>query len=192
MNVPNALTLARFFMVGVFPYLYFSEGLANNKVWAFAVFILAGLTDVLDGWIARHHNLETKWGKLMDPLADKLMLLMVLICLAIDEVISYWVILVIAFKELIMILGAAFLYKEREVVVQSNFYGKSATVLFYLAVTALIFELPYAEYILVVAIASTILALIQYTVLNYKRNIKKKSPENDKRKNPEKPIRKND
>ena len=87
MNLPNALTLFRFVLIGIFPYLYFLEGLENNKVWAFAVFILAGITDVLDGFIARRFNLITKWGKLMDPLADKLMLITVLICLFIEEVI---------------------------------------------------------------------------------------------------------
>lgn len=170
MNVPNALTIARFFMVGVFPYLYFNDGIANNKAWAFVVFILAGITDVLDGWIARRYNLITKWGKLMDPLADKLMLLMVLICLALDKVIHYWVIIIIALKELLMILGAIFLLKEREVVVQANVYGKLATFMFYLAVTALIFEFPYAKYLLLAALISTILALIQYAVLNFKGN----------------------
>ena len=84
MNIPNALTLFRFILIGVFPYLYFMEGQVNNKVWAFAVFLLAGVTDVLDGFIARRCNLITKWGKLMDPLADKLMLITVLsVCLLI-------------------------------------------------------------------------------------------------------------
>lgn len=174
MNLPNALTLARFLMTGVFPYLYFNKGLANNKAWAFAVFILAGVTDVLDGWIARRYNMITKWGKLMDPLADKLMLLIVLVCLAVDKVVPLWIIIIIALKELIMIVGALFLYKEREVVVQSNFYGKLATVLFYIAITALIFELPYAKYILLVALISTILALIQYAILNFKDAREKK------------------
>lgn len=168
MNLPNALTIARFLMVGVFPYLYFNDGIANNKAWAFTVFIFAGVTDVLDGWIARRYNLITKWGKLMDPLADKLMLLVVLVSLAIDKVIPSWVIIIIALKEFTMIFGAIFLLKEREVVVQANNYGKLATFMFYVAVTALIFELPYAKYVLFAALVSTILALIQYAVLNFK------------------------
>jgi len=169
MNVPNALTLARFFLIGLYPFIYFSEGISYNKVWAFAVFILAGLTDVLDGFIARRFNLVTKWGKLMDPLADKLMLITVLVCLFIDGVVPLWVILIIALKELLMIFGAAFLYKNRHVVVQSNFYGKLATVLFYIAITALVFKIPYAAHILFIAVISTILAFIQYTVLNFRK-----------------------
>ncbi|HHU78550.1 MAG: CDP-diacylglycerol--glycerol-3-phosphate 3-phosphatidyltransferase [Caldicoprobacterales bacterium] len=169
MNVPNALTLVRFMLIGFYPWLYFNEGLAYHKVWAFAVFLVAGLTDVLDGFIARRYNLITKWGKLMDPLADKLMLITVLLCLFIDEVIPIWVILIIALKELLMILGAAFLYRNRKMVVQANFYGKLATFLFYIAVTALVFELNYARYILFVAVFSTILALLQYAVRNFMR-----------------------
>lgn len=172
MNIPNALTLFRFLLVGIFPYLYFLEGQANNKVWAFAVFLLAGLTDILDGFIARRYNLITKWGKLMDPLADKLMLITVLLCLFIDKVIPLWAILIIALKELLMIIGAAFLYRNRKVVVQANFYGKLATFLFYVAITALIFKLPYANYNLGVAILSTILAFVKYTVLNFKQEKK--------------------
>ncbi|HHY83175.1 MAG TPA: CDP-diacylglycerol--glycerol-3-phosphate 3-phosphatidyltransferase [Clostridiales bacterium] len=169
MNVPNALTLTRFILIGLYPFLYFNEGLSHNKLWAFAVFLIAGLTDVLDGVIARRFGLVTKWGKLMDPLADKLMLITVLVCLFLDGVVSLWVIIIIALKELLMILGAAFLYKNRKVVVQANFYGKLATFLFYIAITALVFRVPYSGYILGIAVLSTILALIQYAALNFKR-----------------------
>ena len=172
MNIPNALTLFRFLLVGVFPYLYFHQGLAYNKVWAFAVSSLAGATDVLDGFIARRCNLITKWGKLMDPLADKLMMISVLVCLFLDKVIPLWAALIIALKESLMIFGAAFLYRNRRVVVQANFYGKLATFLFYVAITSLIFELPYANYILSIAILSTILALLKYASLNFKREKK--------------------
>ncbi len=69
-----------------------------------------------------------------------------------------------------MILGAAFLYKNRQVVVQANFYGKLATVLFYIAITALVFNIPFSGYILLIAVISTILALMQYAVLNFRGN----------------------
>jgi cardiolipin synthase len=168
MNVPNALTLIRFLLVGLYAYLFFNEGIAYNEIWAFVVFLLAGLTDVLDGFIARRYNLVTKWGKLMDPLADKLMLITVLVCLFMEGFVSLWVILIIVLKELLMIFGAAFLYKNRKVVVQANFYGKLATVLFYIAITALVFDFRYSAYILSVAVLSTILAFMQYAVLNFK------------------------
>ena len=167
-NLPNARTLIRFLLIGVYVFLYFNEGLAYNELWAFAVFILAGLTDVLDGYIARRNNQVTKWGKLMDPLADKLMMITVLVCLFIDHVVPTWAMAVIVLKELLMILGAAFLYKNRKVVVQSNFYGKLATVLFYIAIAALVFELPHARYLLWLAIASTIISFLQYAFSSFR------------------------
>ncbi len=171
MNLPNALTLVRFLLVGVYVFFYFNEGLANNEMWAFLVFLLAGLTDILDGEIARRHNQITKWGKMMDPLADKLMLMTVLICLFIDHRIPLWAVSVVVLKELLMIFGVALLYGKKKVVVQSNFYGKFATVLFYVAITALVFDFLYAKYILWAAIASTVVSSLQYA---YSTLIKKK------------------
>ena len=168
MNLPNALTLVRFLLIGLYAFLYFTESLAHNEIWAFAVFALAGLTDVLDGYIARRCNLVTKWGKLMDPLADKLMLITVLVCMFVDGYIPTWAVMVIVSKELLMIFGVAFLYKTRKVVVQSNFYGKLATVLFYVAITALVFAFPYAKYFLLIAIVSTIIAFLQYAFMSFK------------------------
>ena len=169
MNLPNALTLFRFVLIGIFPYLYFLEGLENNKVWAFAVFILAGITDVLDGFIARRFNLITKWGKLMDPLADKLMLIVVLISLYTVELVPLIVIIIVLAKELLMVLGAIFIYRNRNTVVQSNIVGKSSSAAFYVAIIALVLNIPYAYYILGAAVILTIIALIQYGILNLKK-----------------------
>ncbi|HOB20520.1 MAG TPA: CDP-diacylglycerol--glycerol-3-phosphate 3-phosphatidyltransferase [Candidatus Atribacteria bacterium] len=169
MNIPNTLTVIRFLMIGLFAFLYLNEGIKSNEIWAFIVFLAAGATDVLDGFIARRYNLVTDWGKLMDPLADKLMLITVMVCMYIDGIVPLWVIIVIALKELLMILGAAFLYKK-DIIVQANFYGKLATVLFYVAITLQVFKVqPYAWYVLLIAIASTIMAFIQYTIIGYKR-----------------------
>ncbi len=162
MNLPNTLTLVRFLLVGVYAFFYFNEGLANNEMWAFLIFLLAGLTDMLDGEIARRHNQITKWGKMMDPLADKLMLMTVLICLFIDHRIPLWAVSVVVLKELMMIFGVALLYGKKKIVVQSNFYGKFATVLFYIAITALVFDFRYADYILWAAIVSTVVSSLQY------------------------------
>lgn len=169
MNIPNALTLIRFLLIGLFVYLFFNDSLEYNTLWSFLVFIIAGATDILDGFIARRYNLITKWGKLMDPLADKSMLLTVLICLYIEGTVPLWIILIIGLKELLMIGGAAFLYRNRNVVVQANFYGKLATVLFYFAITALTFDIPYAGFVLFIAVLSTILAFLQYARINFKR-----------------------
>lgn len=168
MNIPNILTLVRFGLIGVFIYIFYNPYIQYNIRWAIFVFVLAGLTDILDGYIARKYNMVTKWGKLMDPLADKLMLITVLICLYTKNFVPGIVIFIVLIKELLMILGAAFLYKNRNVVVQSNFYGKAASAAFYVAIIALVFNLPYANILLAAAIFSTLLALFQYASLNFR------------------------
>ncbi len=168
MNIPNILTLIRFGLIGVFIYIFYNPYIQNNIRWAILVFVLAGLTDVLDGYIARKYNMITKWGKLMDPLADKLMLITVLICLYTKNFVPGAVIVIVLVKELLMILGAAFLYKNKNVVVQSNFFGKAASAAFYIAIIALVFDFPYADMLLMIAIFSTLFALFQYALLNLK------------------------
>lgn len=162
-NIPNALTVLRLLLIGVFVHVFFNQQISYNMHLAFGIFILAGITDLLDGYIARRFDLVTKWGKLMDPLADKLMLLTVLTCLTITGIIPGFVIIIVALKELLMILGAVFLYQNRRTVVQSNFYGKAATVSFYLAVTLLMFNIPYARLVLTAAVLAALLAFVQYT-----------------------------
>lgn len=168
MNVPNILTAIRFCLVGVFAYVFYSPLISNNLQWSILIFIIAGITDVLDGYIARKYNMITKWGKLMDPLADKLMLIVVLLCLYTKEIMPLMVIIVVLIKEMLMVFGAIFLYRNKHKVVQANFYGKTATAAFYVAIVALAFDIPYAYFMLVIAVVSTIVALIQYGVINLK------------------------
>ena len=166
MNIPNILTTIRFCLVGVFIYVFNNSAIENNLKWGIIIFIIAGITDILDGYIARKYDMITKWGKLMDPLADKLMLIVVLISLYTLEIVPLLVIIVVLAKELLMVLGAIFLYKNRKTVVQSNFFGKAASAAFYVAIIALVFNIPYAYYMLGAAVSLTLFALIQYGVLN--------------------------
>ena len=124
-NVPNALTLLRLALVPVMAVLYFQ----NMRMAALAVFVLASLTDWADGYIARKYQLITNFGKLMDPLADKLMVLCALICHGIAGVFPWTAIGIVAAKELLMVAGGALMLK-RGIVVYSNLWGKSATVVF--------------------------------------------------------------
>jgi len=171
MNLPNILTLTRFTLIPVFIYVVFCyPGAASGLIVGIVIFAFAGLTDLLDGYIARRCNMVTTWGKLMDPLADKLMLITVLISLAIKQLIPPFVVVVVIVKELLIIVGAAFLYKSRKVVVQANYFGKAASTAFFLAVVAVIFEIPYAEIILLTALLATIIALVQYFHIAFLKN----------------------
>jgi cardiolipin synthase len=171
MNLPNLLTAIRFMLIPVFFAVFYSD-LPNNITLSMVVFIIAGITDILDGYIARNYNMVTKWGIIFDPVADKSMLLSVLYALTDADYLPVWIIIVVAGKELFMAAGAAVLYFTRnKTVVPANNLGKAATILFYLSLIALVIELPFGWYLLIVAVLVTITAFIKYA--NNFRNIKK-------------------
>ncbi|MBR5231181.1 MAG: CDP-alcohol phosphatidyltransferase family protein [Clostridia bacterium] len=121
-TVPNLLTIVRMALIPVFWVLMM---VYNLNEWALAVFVIASATDVVDGFIARRFNQITDFGKLFDPLADKLMVLSVLLTLWLRGIISGLAVSLMTFKELFMIFSSAYLYK-RNVVVHSLFVGKFA------------------------------------------------------------------
>lgn len=143
-HIPNILTLIRFLLIPVIiTLLSRKEYLA-----AIIVFSISGLTDILDGTIARKFNLITNLGKLMDPLADKLTQLSMLVMLTIQKIIPFWIVIVVFIKELCMICGASFLY-GKELVVSSKWYGKVATILFYIAIVVSLFLKEYEAALLI-------------------------------------------
>lgn len=127
--VPNTLTILRFLLIPFILYFIF-VGLYIN---AFIVLIISGLTDVLDGIIARKFDCITNFGKLIDPLADKTTQISILAALTIKGMVPLWILLIVFVKEFAMIAGASFLY-GKELVVSSRWFGKLATVIFYLAI----------------------------------------------------------
>jgi cardiolipin synthase (CMP-forming) len=161
MNIPNLLTLLRFLLIPVFMYFFFSPYKYGIAI-AVAIFILAGITDTLDGYIARKYNQITRLGIVLDPLADKLMLITALVSVAISKDIPKWVIIVVASKELLMIVGAVSLLNMQNVVIPANIFGKLATVLSYIAIISVLFNLPFSMSILYVYVAATILAFVIY------------------------------
>lgn len=168
MNIPNTLTLMRFCLIPVFVYFFFS-GVENSFVISAGIFLLAGITDVLDGYIARHYNMVTKWGKLLDPLADKSMQLAVIISLCYKGLVPAWMIYIILCKELLMVIGSIMLYKD-EIVVSASWYGKAATFLFYLAILSIIiFKMDDLQknFLIGIAVGSALFAFVRYS-LNFK------------------------
>lgn len=129
-HIPNILTILRFFIIPFIVYYL----IGDNYIAAFILLTLSGLTDVLDGAIARKFNFITNFGKLIDPLADKVTQLSLLCTLVFKGIIPLWILVIVLLKEAFMVCGASFLY-GRDLVVSSKWYGKSATVLFYLAIT---------------------------------------------------------
>ena len=132
MNVPNLLTVFRLFLVPIFVVVFFSSS-PSNLLLSICIFLLAGLTDILDGYIARKYKLVTDWGTIADPFADKLMLLTVLACLVLRHYLPLWVLLIIVAKEGFMIIAGILLYRKGTVI-PSNIFGKLSTIFFYLSI----------------------------------------------------------
>lgn len=163
MNIPNILTTIRFFLIPVFYIVYFSS-IDNHFMISIIIFLISGITDVLDGYIARKYNMITKWGSLLDPLADKLMILTVLFSLSKTNVIPLWIFVLILAKEGLMILGGILLLKKKTVI-SARYYGKAATLFFYLSIGVMIFN----ERIGIIIMYAAIL-LAFFAFFNYSRN----------------------
>lgn len=128
-HVPNILTIVRFILI---PPILLSIS-KEQYILAFIILTISGITDILDGFIARKFNFITNFGKLMDPLADKSTQVSILVVLSLKNIIPFWIIIIVVLKEFAMIAGASFLY-GKELVVSSRWYGKAATVIFYFAI----------------------------------------------------------
>ena len=98
MNLPNILTLCRILVTPLFIILLFYDH-PYAKSWALFIFVVAMLTDIFDGYYARKHNLVTDYGRFLDPLADKVMVLSALISFAVMDVIPYWMVSLIIFRD---------------------------------------------------------------------------------------------
>jgi len=167
MNLPNILTMIRFALIPIMVYL-----LALEQYWqGIAIYTLASITDVLDGYIARKYNLITPLGKILDPTADKLLQFSALIMLNIKTGLPIWITVVFFAKEILMAIGAYILYKKN-VVVQARWYGKLATSIFFVAIilailSAIFTELTtYSIVLIYIAIAITLFAFVMYFI-NY-------------------------
>ncbi len=136
MNIPNALTVIRFFLIPLFVYFYMYTDMTPVSV---AIFVISGLTDVLDGYIARKYNMQTNWGAVFDPIADKATQIVTVLCIALKGIFVMWfAFYILLVKEMLMILGGITLYRRRDIVVNSNKYGKAATALFYLVILSIL------------------------------------------------------
>jgi len=129
-NLPNMLSLARLLMAPLFAAFFLSEK-SEGIYFSAAVLLVSGVTDIADGYFARRLGLITRLGKVLDPLADKLMQATVFACLYMKGVIPFFVLALYILKEALMLLGGALIIKDGRSVPQSKWYGKLGTTLFY-------------------------------------------------------------
>lgn len=175
-TIPNVLTMIRLILVPVFAAVYVS----GHPKWALAVYCTASLTDLLDGYLARKLNQITDFGKLFDPLADKLMVLTALICQGTAGILPWPAILIVLVKEIYMIAGGAFML-GKDIVVYANYFGKTATVCFVASLILSFFHQELTEWgvqldiiLLWAAVGLAILAMTVYTVQAVKKIREKK------------------
>ena len=171
MNLPNKLTILRVIMIPFFVAALLYDGGANQNMRyvAAALFIIASLTDMLDGKIARKYDLVTNFGKFMDPLADKLLVCSALICMIELRELPAWMVIVFISREFI-ISGFRLVASDNGVVIAASYWGKFKTTFQMIGVVLLIFNIPVLStlttIIVWIALALTVISLVDYIVKN--------------------------
>ena len=176
MNLPNKLTVMRVILIPFFV-LFMLAGLSvtggitqgYDKWIALVIFVVASLTDFFDGRIARKHNLITNFGKLMDPLADKLLVCAALVCLVALERIPAWIVIVIIAREFV-ISGVRQIAAESGRVIAASYWGKFKTASQMVMIILMIMDLEIlrlpATVFLWLALALTLISMIDYLAKN--------------------------
>ncbi len=168
MNLPNKLTIIRVLMIPFFVFFMMTDYLGAASRWiALIIFIVASLTDLLDGKIARKYNLVTNFGKFMDPLADKLLVCSALICFVELQVLPAWIVIIIMGREFI-ISGFRLIAADNGIVISANYWGKFKTVFQMIMIILLIADLPFAfmgvveQIVVYIALILTVISLVDY------------------------------
>ena len=171
MNLPNKLTTLRVIMIPFFVFFMLTDVGGNANKWiALALFVVASLTDFLDGKIARKYNLVTNFGKFMDPLADKLLVCSALICLQDLDRVPAWVVIVIIAREFI-ISGFRLVASDNGIVIAASYWVKFKTTFQMLMIIVMIMNLGGAfdmvgTVLMWIALALTIISLVDYIAKN--------------------------
>ncbi len=179
MNLANKITLMRVILVPIFIVLMMASqipglaGLVENGTFsqsvlnwcALAVFIIASVTDFLDGYIARKYNMISNFGKFMDPLADKLLVCSALICLLALGRINVFLVLVIITRDFI-ISGFRLVASDKGVVIAANMWGKVKTTMQMIMIGFMIPDWD-AVHIICVILAWVVLFLTVYSLMDY-------------------------
>ena len=172
MNLPNKLTTFRVILIPFFVFFMLAPNMTGiNHYIAAAIFIVASLTDLLDGKIARKYNLVTNFGKFMDPLADKLLVCSAMICLIQTGQLAAWNVVIIIAREFI-ISGFRLIASDNGVVIAASYWGKFKTTFQMLMVIVLILnvQMPFfqilGKILTYAALILTVVSLIDYIVKN--------------------------
>lgn len=173
MNLANKITLARVFMIPIFVVVLISGLVASpvNRYIALIIFIIASLTDTLDGYIARSRNMVTNLGKFMDPLADKMLVISAMIALVQLGDLKAWIVIIIVAREFI-VTGFRLIAASENIVIAASWWGKLKTISQMLMVIFLLANFKGAMFIainnflVVLAVVFTVISGVDYIVKN--------------------------
>lgn len=168
-NIPNLLSILRIIIIGPFVYYF----LKDNYVMAAVMIAISGLSDMFDGYIARRFNQITKLGAMLDPVADKITLGSVVICMCIKIPVIMPIIIILLVKEILMLLAGLVLLKKHKTPPPAQWYGKVATIVFYISVAVIVFlkaiwgieNMVLTITLMCITVALMFFALIRYFIL---------------------------
>ena len=169
MNLPNKLTILRVIMIPFFVFFLMTDFIKGSNWIALAIFVLASLTDLLDGKIARKYNLVTNFGKFMDPLADKMLVAAGMICLVEKQQLAAWMVIIIIVREFI-ISGFRLIASDNGVVIAASNTGKWKTTFQMVMICLLIVNIEALSVVTLIvtwiAVILTVVSLVEYLYKN--------------------------
>lgn len=166
LTIPNLLSFFRIALIAPFCIFF----LQKNYIAAAVALILSGISDALDGFIARTFNQVTAVGKVLDPIADKLTLFAIMICMVILTPVVLPVMLVLIIKDLLMLIGGSRLVKYKIAPPAAKWYGKAGTFMFYISVCLIVFlkaAFNYENDILSITLLSVTTAMMLFALVRY-------------------------
>ncbi len=169
MNIANKLTILRIILVPFFLLFMLTDFTAYNRWIAFAIFVIATITDKLDGTIARKKNMITTFGKFMDPIADKLLVSSALICLSCDGTIPALVVIIIIAREF-AISGVRLVAAENGKTIAASWWGKSKTIAQMAMIIIMLMDVPVlfvlGQVVMYAAVVLTVVSMVDYLIKN--------------------------
>ncbi len=172
MNIANKLTVFRVILVPFFVIFMITDFTAYNRWIAFAIFVIATITDKLDGTIAHKYNMVTNFGKFMDPIADKLLVCSALVCLTASGEVPSWVTILIIGREF-AISGIRLIAADNDVAIAATWWGKSKTIAQMAMIIIILMKVPafyiLGQIVMYVSVVLTVVSLVDYIVKN--RNV---------------------
>lgn len=169
MNLPNIISIGRLLLIPIYFLVFFSDVPYKTEL-SLLVIAVAGFSDMLDGYLARRYQWVTQLGAMLDPLADKLMMISVIYSFVVVEMISWWAASFFFIRDIGMIVSSVFFHVKGKKTVPANIYGKLTTVLFYIAFLLIMYRVPGAEVFLWCVIVLAFVASTIYFVAFRKVN----------------------